>query len=146
MLRKRLLPLYFPQPLGSTYSPPGDQRKREEWTDTHAGPLLREQRVGRALLEGRSQKLLTPLLGWVLSWGGTYKWTRAVEDQSVKGKVKVPAGKGIAAGGNCRTRGEIQKSAWSVPSEKILGAVFIFVKPRLGPSPFRHESRYCYEV
>jgi len=36
--------------LDSTYSLPGDQRKREEWADTHAGPLLLEQRVGRGLI------------------------------------------------------------------------------------------------
>jgi len=35
----------------------------------------------RALLDGRSQKLLTPLLVGI-EMGKHYEWTRAVEDQS----------------------------------------------------------------
>jgi len=31
-------------------------------------------------LDGRSQKLLTPLLGWALNWRREYEWMRAVKD------------------------------------------------------------------
>ena len=41
--------------------PTKDQRKREEWTDTHAGRVLPEQRVGRGLLNRKQCGLVGPL-------------------------------------------------------------------------------------
>jgi hypothetical protein len=34
------------QRVREAYSSPGEKRKREEWTDTHAGPVLPEQKRG----------------------------------------------------------------------------------------------------
>jgi hypothetical protein len=64
-----------------------DDGRSTRAVEDHWKPPFREREVtselGRSIrdtLDGRSQKLLTTLLGWALNWRREYEWMRAVKD------------------------------------------------------------------
>ena len=58
----------------------GMTRSREGRGRLGHPPARGTRALRRTSLDGRSRKLLTPLLGQALKWGRAYAWTRAVRD------------------------------------------------------------------